>query len=745
MSLSAEQTQSLNVMDVIRGIWNRKMMLSALTLIGLAIGIVVVFASKPTFQSEAQLIVENSATSFERATSDQQQGSPSPVDERLITSQVYVIKSGDLYGRVVDELNLQDNPEFNTLLAKRSIVKSILIATGFSDDPSQYTPRENAVKTMISKVTVSSIQDSNAITITSRMNDKKAAADAANALADAYVATTRESDSGATDRARQWLGTQITDLRQKVSDSENAVEKYRSEAGLLKGQTATLGAQQISELNSQITVAETASEEAIARANEIKRMLSSGTIESASDVLNSPLIQNMREQQATASRKASELSATYLPNHPKMLAAQKELASINSGIRKEALKVVNSLQGQAKIASDRAQALRTNLEKMKDRESGANINDVKLKSLEREAQANRVLLESMLSRYADASARQDASQQPSKARIIQRAAVAPTPYFPKVGPTIFLTTLAGLALGLGLAFIMEVMSAAMNAAGGGQHVSARSHVAAAHLEQSYDIPPMMVGSSISNGSPPPTPIHKAAHLTVEPVASMMASGSRFAAIELFASEDEAVPNAIKMTSAALANSCQSLQQNRNYKAFSFVSLGSEGPDATLATLATARSLAYSKKRVIIVDVSAEGGDLEMLAGLPAGSGLTDLVAGNADFTKIISRDPRSTVHIIRKGLSREHNTTSLVAEKIEAILAALNTIYDFVFVHAGEAYSSTPSLVKNCSAAFILASPNRKRDAIAAANVLESNGVKAPMFVQIDAALQPPVRRTATA
>ena len=745
MSLSAEQPQSLNVLDVIRGIWKRKTMIAILLLIGLGVGTFTVFAFKPSYQSEAQLIVENTATSFERATSDQQLGAANPVDERLITSQVSVLKSGDLYGRVVDELKLQDNPEFNPTLNKIGTLKSFLIATGFSDDPNQYTARENAIKMMISKVTVSSIQNSNIIAITSRMGDKIVATAAANALAEVYVASTRESDSDSTVRARQWLGTQITDLRQKVSDSENAVEKYRSEAGLLKGQTATLGTQQISELNSQITVAETASEEATARANEIRRLLSSGSIESSSDVLNSPLIQNLREQQAGASRKVSELSATYLPNHPKMMAAQKEYGAINNEIKKEALKVVGSLQGQAKIAAERAQALRTNLEKMKGRESDANISDVKLKSLEREALANRTLLESMLSRYADASTRQDSGQQPSKARIIQRATVPPTPYFPKVGPTIFLTTLAGLALGLGLAFIMEVMTVAANAARATQRFPARSHIATARLEHSLDIPPMIVGAKLVSDNPPPKTIHKASKAPIEPVTSMVASGSRTAAIELFAGEDNAVPDGIKLTATALANSCHSLKANCNYKTFSFISLGSEGPDATLATLATARTLADNKKRVVIVDVSADGGDLEMLARLPAGSGITDLVAGNADFTKIISRDPHSTVHIIRKGLLRDQNTTSRVAEKIESALAALNTIYDFVLVHAGEANSSTPALVKNCSAAFIVASPDRRRDAIAAAQVLESNGVKAQMFVQLDASVQPPLRRAATA
>lgn len=729
MSLSAEPSQSLNVADVIRGIWRRKAMLATLTLIGLGLGSATVFLSKPTYQTEAQIIIENSATSFERANSDLQSATVAPVDERFITSQVSVIKSGDLLGRVADQLALKDNPEFNASLTKISLVKSILIATGFADDPNSFTGRENALKTVSSKLSVAAILDSNIVTITARMNDKNAAADVTNAVAEAYVSSTRENDAGSTERARQWLGGQISDLRQKVSESENAVEKYRAEAGLLKGQTATLGTQQISELNSQIGVAENAAGEATARAAEIKSLLASGGIEASSDVLNSPLIQNLREQQSTANRKMSELSATYLPNHPKMIAAQKELAAITGSLKREALKVADSLQGQAKVANQRAEALRANLEKLKGRESGANISDVKLKGLEREAQANRTLLESMLGRYADASARQDVSQQPSKARIIQRAAVPPTPYFPKVGPTIFLTTMAGLALGLGLAFILEVMSAAANAARM-QRLPARSHVAAAQLERSFDIPPMIVPARLATEVMVTSVVQKPDPDVVQPVSHMIASGSRSAALELLHGEEGAsfeLPIAIE-----LAQACQTIKDSKGYKAFSFTSLGSGGPDAALVALSTARILSVNKRRVAIIDISQNGGDLEMLAGLPGGVGLTDLVMGTADFTKIISRDPHSTLHIIRKGLSRDHDVATRIAGKFESVTTALSSIYDFVFVHVGEAYGAAPNLVKNCPAAFILAGATRQRDAVAAAKILQTNGVLAPMFIQVN-------------
>ena len=217
---------------------------------------------------------------------------------------------------------------------------------------------------------------------------------------------------------------------------------------------------------------------------------------------------------------------------------------------------------------------------------------------------------------------------------------------------------------------------------------------------------------------------------MRPVANMTATGSSGEAVELLNCEDNApseVPIAI-----ALSVVCQSLKDSKAYKAFSFTSLGSEGPDAALAALSAGRALSMNKKRVAIIDISQNGGDIEMMVGLPGGVGLTDLVAGTADFTKIISRDPHSTLHIIRKGLSRDQDTASRVAGKFESVITALSSIYDFVFVHVGEAYGAAPSLVKNCPAAFIFAGAVRQRDALAAAKILQKNGVLAAMYIQVD-------------
>ena len=98
--------------------------------------------------------------------------------------------------------------------------------------------------------------------------------------------------------------------------------------------------------------------EAEERAKSIKNILATkGTVVGSTDVLNSTIVQSLREQQVTSARRVAELSATYLPGHPKMIAAQNDLRNIDRQIRNEALKLVDSLDQQARIAAAREQVL----------------------------------------------------------------------------------------------------------------------------------------------------------------------------------------------------------------------------------------------------------------------------------------------------------------------------------------------------------------------------------------------------
>jgi polysaccharide biosynthesis transport protein len=736
MSQGYGEAPSFSIMDVLRGMRKRKLlMLTSLTL-GLLMGLAVIMLIKPRYQAEARVLIDNFSTPYDSANVTQTDRVDTQITERTIASQVAVLQSEDLAQRVIKNLGLSSKAEFDS--AKNGIgkVKQFLISAGFSDDPRLMTVEQRAFKEINESLTVYPLPLSNVIGIKYTAGDGAIASDVANSLAEIYVLSTREARSGDTDRASQWLSSQIEGLRQKVAESDAAVEKYRADAGLLKGQTSTLGAQEISELNTQITLAEAASSEARAKADEIRELLETqGTVEASSEVLASPIIQRLREQQLSAERRLTELSTTYLPNHPKMQAADKDIADIERRINRETLKVVDGLQGQAKIAAARATALRKSLEGLKGREGTSLQSEVKLKQLERESKANRDQLETMLARFADSNTRQNLQLLPGFARVIQTATQPAIPYFPKPGPMMLLSSLAGLGIGIGLAFLLEIMSQAtrMNQVASG-HVSAppRSrHPAREAVDDKFAIPEFAVPTVQAPvlpvvEKPKPTVVHTATTAVV--LARIPQARTALEARSLLNSL--APGGAAHDILVQLSHQLQAMRSQGNLKACAIASVGGACEVATLS-LALARNFADNGIKTILVDLEAQGNLLPDLMELPHAPGLTDLLGGSSDFNRAIQRDSFSKLQFIRHGQSNGSTELQLPA-RMETITNTLVGIYDVVLVHTGNAAPAMLQLARGCSTVLLHAPAARRNDAVAAMGTLKSKGFEQVFLIQVD-------------
>jgi hypothetical protein len=108
-----------------------------------------------------------------------------------------------------------------------------------------------------------------------------------------------------------------------------------------------------------------------------------------------------------------------------------------------------------------------------------------------------------------------------------------------------------------------------------------------------------------------------------------------------------------------------------------------------------------------------------------------LVSGAADFTKVMGRDTKSAVHLLRYGVVRTPRAKVLLAERIESVLGALSHSYDAVIVNAGEAGLETPVLLHKCDGVLVLAPGARMTEAANAVEALLSSGVRAARTVRI--------------
>jgi uncharacterized protein involved in exopolysaccharide biosynthesis/Mrp family chromosome partitioning ATPase len=690
-------------------------------------------------------------------------------------------------------LGLAERPEFDPLSKGMGIGTRIAIALGFRSDPRRQSAEERAYGRYSGGLNVYQIPQSKVIVIKYSSTDPKAAADVANALAETYVVSTRESESEPTGRAREWLASQIESLRQKVVETEAAAEEYRARAGLLKGTQSTLSAQELQELSSQIVLAEAQRVDARAKANSIRDQLAQGgRVDASTEALNSPLIQRLREQQATLSRSRAQLAITYLPSHPKLAAVQSEIANIDRQIRNEAMRIVGSLEDQAKIASSREATLRASLNAAKMKASGTNQDEVKLRALEREAAANRQLLETFLNRYTDASSRQDLNSQPGMARIIQRAAVPSSPSYPLAGPTVLLAALAGLTLGLGLAFLAEVMSAstapmapvfttivppvelasdpprpeagppsALQArilAGAGRlrpkplDETLRGSLArSARLEEgpSSDERMTAAAAALELAGDPETPKNATdAREASESAAPIPAAEMAPALCELPATPD---------TSAAIANAYQPVanpaggfasamrlvsswaigtRQTSGVQRIGVACAGQAATDAAASVAGLARTLAGQGLRTLIIDADPASAVLQIVLGVGQGPGLAELLVGQAQFETVIAKDTASPVQLLRVGQNRAAIPALLASAHMDAVLDALGQVYDMTIVHGGDTDGAGQLAIKKCHAAIVLASAANLNDAARSIEALRKAGLRAVQFLRINRPVQ---------
>ncbi|HTN97262.1 MAG TPA: exopolysaccharide transport family protein, partial [Nordella sp.] len=525
----------------------------------------------------------------------------------------------------------------------------------------------------------------------------------------------------------------------KVAASEAAVEEFRAKAGLLKGTTATLGTQELSELSSQITLAGAARAEAQAKAKAIREQLdSSGSVDTASDVLNSPFIQRLREQQIALQRSMAELSVTYLPGHPKMVAVRSELANVDQQIRTEALKIVAGLEDQARVAATREASLRASLNAAKAKASTNNLDDVKLRALERDAAADRSLLESFMNRFADASARQEVAAQPGFARIIQRAVPPTNPSYPLKGPTIILATLAGLTLGIGLAFLAEVLKMA-----GGR-------AAAPVLREPALETPLTLPAPIADVLP-----QRSAQVQMMPPPlqniAAMPPGNQAILSEIPETPDlgRATAHAHQPLNDPSGNYAvaagrivawlNNIRQSLGVQRLAVTAIGEAGPDSATAAVALARIVAAQGIGTLVIDADDQHPTVHTICGIDAGMGLSDILLNEATIETAVQRDSGSLAHILRAGTRTSQLAEAASSPRFDALIEAFTQIYPVIIIHCGGQSASAPMLIRKCHAALLMAPGTRILDAARTIESWRQSGLRAVQFVRIGQ----PVRRAA--
>ncbi len=382
-------------------------------------------------------------------------------DPTTIQNQVQILTSLELANRVIDKLALADDPEFAPPKGWTASLRYLNPFNWFPGAQSalamaegQDLERSRITHKFLDRLSVDPIGLSTAINVTFKSQDRVKAQRIANAVADAYVEDQLNAKFDATQKATRWLTDRIQELSRKSQLADAAVQSYKAEHNITTNQNgSSIVNQQTSDLNAQLILARTSLAEKQAAYSSLVALARAGRADNSAAAMNSQVIASLRTQDAEITRQLADLSTRYLPGHPKILDLQAQKSNIETKIREEVQRIVDSARNDVAIASAHVGSLQSSLSGLEARGASENKAGVQLASLQSAATSAKTLYESFLSRLSETQNRQGIET--PGARIISLAPIPESPSFPKKWLTIGVSIPAGLLLGLLLALASE--------------------------------------------------------------------------------------------------------------------------------------------------------------------------------------------------------------------------------------------------------------------------------------------------
>lgn len=617
----------------------------------------------PKYMAQASILIETGESEFTRIENT----TPPTVtvlDKEAITSQVHLIRSRDLARAVAQELGLANRAEFNADLSGGSLISNFLTSIGLSKDPSRSSVEERVLEKFATNLNVYAVENSRVITIEFVSEDSELAARAANLVAEEYIALQQAAKRETTVDAAKWLELEIEKLGVRVQEAEAKVETYRTTNDLFTGggqSPATLPQQQLSDLNAELTRVRAARADARVKAEQIRASLNRGTALNQTEVLNSPLIQRLVEQQVALRAQIAELSATLLPGHPRMREVTAQINDLDRQILGEAQKVLNALESESELAAARESQIFQDLSQLKSAAARANDASVDLRALEREAAAQRDLLDSYLRRYREALAHQQGEYLPADARIISRASAPIKPYFPKKGPLTLAALAAALLLSIAFVAVRELAS----------------------------------GRPVRHVMPVPLPVVA----EVEPIGGQLRWSDDRGVRRMMPQEPTLASGQGDYVDESVAIVAGRIIADQYKRIIVTTAEDSDRDVRPHAAVALARMIARADQRPVLIDLR---GDSENSIALGEGNdlpGFSDLFSGEASFAQVIFRDRESRVHFIPGG-AHPLASDSHDDDRVGLLINALDHTYDHVILDVAD--DVVESIAPGCDAAVVV-------------------------------------------
>ena len=646
-----------SVFDILGMLRRRKLVIAIPILLGAATGWVATRNQPMSYQANTMVMVDTRKVEVININSVM---SHLPQDNTVLRSELDLISSRLLAGRIVDRLDLTHDPhllsdriqtppwvtvarDLQAALASRLPQAGRLLAAVLPAPvaaPAEPT-RDQAIDHLLSGLRVSNDGRSYTIVISFTSPDPVYAARVANTVAKEYLVLQTEMKSNATRQANAWLSQRLGELRQALEVSEQAVETYRQKEGLFETEGKLIDTSRLTALVQRRDEARLRRLGAEARLASAQALISRGP--AAGDVnetAGSEILRTLRQQEIDLRRKIADLASRANDRHPAMIALHNDLAVLRQRLQEEAARTVKTLSNEVEIARVQEASLEEALSGLKENQGKTGSGTLVLRQLVREAEANRSIYEVVLNRYKEIAEQVDL-QRPD-ASIISPAAVPTEPAPSRRLPVIVIGGIGGALLGIALALLRERRDQPVRSV--------------PDLERATGIPVIGLVPDIGRS------------WLRHPEDSVGQGGG-------------ALRDALCVTQIAIrpqARDCTKIVAPRPHVLLVTSALAHEGK--TTFCVSMARMLAMDGKRVMLIDADLRRPRVGAALGDKAADGLVDLLIRNRPLEDAVCVDAKTGLHYLSAHRGIENPKAVLSGNAFQQLIWDCSRLYDTIII-----------------------------------------------------------------
>jgi len=441
-----DDNPSFSLLDYWEGIRRYKLMILAFVAMGAMGGLILSFLQTPTFRAHTSLEVEDLNENFQNLK-DTDPTAQIPSAESYFQTQVKILQSREMIELVIDKLNLMQS------MAPHKHFWSGWIH--HNAEPNPALQREQVVDGIQKNLTVQAWGESRTAEIFYQSPDPKLASDVANTLVQTFIDESREIRWNSTQNTAEWLTGHLKELQKSLDSSQAKLQDFARSTGImLSSDKQDVAGHNISEdklkqIQDELSRAQGDRTQKQADYETIKNM----PVESLSPTLNNPTLQNYLVKMGDLKSQLANLSATYTPEHYKVLQVQAQINDLQKSIDAERSGILRHTQEDYQSAKRREDMLTTAYTEQARTVSDMAGKTIQYQNLQHDVDTNRELYDALLLRIKQAGLA--AAMRSSNVVVVDQAKPPVLPFRPNFPMNTALGLVTGLFVGVGFVLMRD--------------------------------------------------------------------------------------------------------------------------------------------------------------------------------------------------------------------------------------------------------------------------------------------------